>query len=220
MKTTLTGLLASLLLAATAPALAVTILECKDEDGTITYRDRCPVGTMQAGEKKFYTGSKAGEEAGPDVAVDFYTVPTCDACDVVRKILDEYGAHYSEKNVESNVELQKELQEKSGGGNSLSVPTVIVGETTIIGYNKQSLITSLEEAGFNKGGTPGGALPPKEPATDETGAEDNPFATEDTGGDTSGDFGTEELNETPEIDPFATDNTALGEEGTDTGTTF
>ena len=139
--------------------LAVKIVECVDEAGNSTFQDRCPPGTTVAGEKKFYTGKKESDASTPDVPITLYTVPACDACDVVRNILEKYGANVSEKNVESDVALQRELQEKSGATGTLSVPTVIVGEKVIVGYNKQDLIASLEAAGFKQAGAPAAETP-------------------------------------------------------------
>ena len=133
------------------PAMAVKIYECVDEEGNSTWQDKCPPGTTPAGEKSFYTGSKKSDSGSPDVPVTIYTVPTCDACDVVKNILNNYQASFTEKNIQDNVALQTELQEKSGGGATLSVPTVIIGEKVIVGYNKQTLTSSLEEAGFKTG---------------------------------------------------------------------
>jgi len=132
--------------------LAVKILECVDEAGNSTFQDRCPPGTEPVGEKNFYTGKKESDSGNPDIAITFYFVPTCDACDVVRNILEKYGANISEKNVETDVNLQRELLEKTGAEGTLSVPTVIVGEKVIIGYNKQELVNSLEDAGFKEPG--------------------------------------------------------------------
>ena len=154
MKYITAGILLTFTSLLSTQALAVKILECVDEDGNSTYQDRCPPGTTQAGEKKFYTGKKEADANSPDVPITLYSVPTCDACDVVRNILEKYGASISEKNVETDVALQRELQEKSGAAGTLSVPTVIVGEKVIGGYNKQDLVASLEDAGFKQGGTP------------------------------------------------------------------
>lgn len=156
--------------------LAVKILECVDENGNSAFQDRCPPGTTVAGEKKFYTGKKEGNPDSPDVPITLYTVPTCDACDVVRNILEKYGANVSEKNVESDVALQQELQKKSGATGTLSVPTVIVGEKVIVGYNKQDLVASLEEAGFKQGGTPAPGAATSEEAVEE---ESQPDVTEE-----------------------------------------
>lgn len=133
------------------PAMAAKIYECVDEAGNTTYMDMCPPGSSPAGEKSFYTGSKKAESGSPDVPVTLYTVPGCDACDVVKNILNTYKASFTEKNIQDNVALQTELQAKSGGGSTLSVPTVIIGEKVIVGYNKQTLTSSLEEVGFKTG---------------------------------------------------------------------
>ncbi len=147
MKYLTTSLTILILCSYVSPVPAVIIYECVDDGGNLTYRDRCPPGTTSSNEMKIYIGAKKTVDA-PDVAIAFYTTPTCDACDVIRTVLEKYGASYTEKNVEKDIALQTELQQKSGGSNTLSVPTVIVGEKVIVGYNKQALISSLEEVGF------------------------------------------------------------------------
>ena len=128
---------------------AVKIFECVDEAGNKSFESRCPPGTSPVNEKDFYTGAD-DEEAIPDVEISLYSVPTCEACDVVRNILDKYGVKYSEKNVKTNIELQNELQKISGAEGTLSVPTVTIGEKVIVGYNKAELTKTLEEVGYGK----------------------------------------------------------------------
>ena len=164
MKQLVSGISAILFCLTSANLFAVSIYECVDEAGNRTFQERCPPGTTLAGEKKFYTGTGVAEGAAPDVAVTLYLVPDCDACDVVRNVLSDYGARFTEKNIENNVELQTELMEKSGGGATLSVPTVIVGEKVIVGFNKQGLTSTLEEAGFKKAGSGETSKPVETPA--------------------------------------------------------
>jgi glutaredoxin len=127
-------------------AWAVVVYECEDGLGNRAFERHCPPGTTLISERKIYTGKKDADI--PDVDITFYTVPSCDACDIVRNVLDKYGAQYAEKNVKEDVALQIELQERTGEEGTLSVPTVIIGEKMIIGHNKQNLVSILEEAGF------------------------------------------------------------------------
>jgi glutaredoxin len=142
------------LLAAQAPA--VTIFECVDEAGNSTYQDRCPPGTTPANEKDFRTGSGDSKPAAtpgaapPDVEILMYSAPNCDACLILRGVLDEYKAPYTDKNINAGDEVKRELQEKVGGAETLTIPTIIVGETVIAGFKKDNLISTLEQAGFKK----------------------------------------------------------------------
>ena len=128
---------------------AVKIYQCVDEAGNKTFERRCPPGTTPLEEKDITTGG-GDEEDLPDVDISLYSVPTCEACDVVRNILDKYGAKYTEKNVKTNIELQNELQKITGAEGTLSVPTVTIGESIIVGYNKAELTRKLEEVGYGK----------------------------------------------------------------------
>ena len=144
-----------LLLAIQAPA--VIIYECVDDAGNSTYETFCPPGTSTADEKNIHTGTgtaatskPASAAATPDVEILMYSAPNCDACLILRGILDEYKAPYTDKNVNSSEEVKRELQQKVGGDSTLTIPTIIVGETVIAGYKKDNLISTLEQAGFKK----------------------------------------------------------------------
>ena len=146
------GLLAIPLCFLLTGAYAVTVYECVDEVGNITFQDRCPPGTSSANEKNIATGSKkksTADEVKPDVATTLYIMSNCEACDVVHGLLVTYGANFSEVNVGTDIELQIQLKEKINAEGSLILPTTIVGEEVIIGYDRQKLITTLESAGYN-----------------------------------------------------------------------
>ena len=133
---------------------AVTIQECVDENNQKTYQKTCPPGSSSVNSLKLKTGkpSKPKAQEPSDVEITIYTVPKCDSCAVMRNVLEIYGANFTEVNIENNVELQNELNEKIGAGGSLKVPTVIFGEKQIVGLNKASLISELEAAGYKEKG--------------------------------------------------------------------
>jgi len=133
-------------------AYAVTVYECVDEEGNSTFQDRCPPGTSPANEKNIATGSKkksADDDVKPDVATTLYVMSNCEACDIVHGLLLQYGANFNEVNVGTDVELQIQLREKINAEGSLTLPTTIIGEEVIIGYDRQKLITTLESIGYN-----------------------------------------------------------------------
>lgn len=174
---------------------AVKIYECVDAEGNRTFQDKCPNGTVPAQEKKYYTGVKEANK--PDVDITFYTVPDCVTCDVVRSLLDKYGASYTEKDIKSNIELQQEMMERTGSEGSLSVPTLIIGEKSYVGYDKSGISNSLEAAGYTLGGSGSGASTSEESAEeleDET-EESDEFATEEESVDETE---TAEDSETPD----------------------
>ena len=175
----------------TTQVAAVTIYECVDDAGNSTYETFCPPGTTSATEKNIHTGSgdagtskPAAAVATPDVEILMYSAPNCDACLILRGILDEYKAPYTDKNINSSDDVKRELQEKVGGESTLTIPTIIVGETVIAGYKKDNLISTLEQAGFKK--------PEVETEGEEGGTEETPAApgtpeaaTETTGEETT-----------------------------------
>ena len=132
---------------------AVTIQECVGENNERVFQKICPPGTTTVETLELKTGkpSKSAQEPS-DVDITIYTVPKCDSCAVMLNVLETYGAKFTEVNIENNVELQNELNEKIVAGGSLKVPTVIFGDTQIIGLNKASLISELEAAGFKEKG--------------------------------------------------------------------
>jgi len=83
------------------------------------------------------------------VATTLYVMSDCEACDIVHGLLLQYGANFSEVNVGTDVELQIQLREKINAEGSLTLPTTIIGEEVIIGYDRQKLITTLESIGYN-----------------------------------------------------------------------
>lgn len=163
-------------------AHAVTIYECVDDEGNSVFQDRCPPGTTPAGEKKFRTGS--GDEPvitstdgniPPDAEITLYSAPDCDACFILRGVLEQYGAIFSEKNINLSDEVKLELQEKMGGAGTLTIPTIIIDEKIIAGFKKDELINTLESTGYTKPGagenpaeeiSPEETVPESEPATD------------------------------------------------------
>lgn len=130
-------------------AHAVTIVQCRDAEGNVTYQEKCPPGSEVVGTKNIYTGPK---DKGPDLEqlkedkpVVFYSVETCDACDLVRSYLQTRGIPFNEKSIRDDAELQEELIAKTG---ELSVPVVTIGEEVVEGYNKPVLKDKLDAAGY------------------------------------------------------------------------
>jgi len=146
--TIITSLLAGLGLS--TGSTAVTIVQCEDAEGNRTYQESCPPGTSEVEKKQFYTGPK---QTGPDMEtlkankpVTLYRVETCEACDMVSDYLQKRGVPFSLKNANDNVEVQKELREKTG---ELSVPVVTIGDESVVtGYNKSGLNEKLDQAGY------------------------------------------------------------------------
>jgi len=142
---------AALVLCASFSSLAVTVVTCKDKDGNEFFSDRCPAGTVKLQEKHLRGGPRrTGAEQLAEVArknpVVLFTVPDCDACDLVRNQLKKRAIPFGEKDVGDDVGNQTALREMTGG--TTTVPTVAVGSRTLTGYSRAALDLALDEAGY------------------------------------------------------------------------
>lgn len=133
------------------PAAAeVVIAECEDEDGSVSYRDRCPPGSQQVGSRAL-GGRRApdqlpsAEELAALYPVTLYRVPACDTCDLLRLILQDRGIPFAEIDVEQVPEAQSELKTLSG---TARVPTVTVGKEVIAGFDRVLLQQTLDAVGY------------------------------------------------------------------------
>jgi len=151
-----------LLCALNLPAVyAVTVLECVDEAGNSTFQDHCPPGTTPASQRDIKTGAsnaatdasakKPEQEKGTgNATITFYTTSSeCDACLVMKSVLSKYGASFTEKDINKDMEARKELNDKAGGSGA-SVPTVVINDQVIAGFNKEAVAKALEDAGYKK----------------------------------------------------------------------
>jgi glutaredoxin len=146
-----TGACCALVFGASFVVQAVTVVKCRDRDGTEFFADHCPGGATKIEEKRVRAGLRRSDaEQLADVAkknpVVLFTVPDCDACDLVRQQLGKRGVPYTEKDVGASVENQTALRELTGGGTT--VPTVAIGLRTFTGYSRAALDLGLDEAGY------------------------------------------------------------------------
>ncbi len=150
MHTRVLGWITALVLGVFAhPLGAVTVLECVDASGATSFRDKCPPGMTKAGEKKLYGQTKDTDRTIEDIARDapvtLYSVPNCDACDLVRSRLNAHQLPFTEKDVQDNADVQEEMKASTGG---LTVPAVLVGKKVLTGYSSDALEGALLEAGY------------------------------------------------------------------------
>jgi len=151
-------------------AMAVTIVECVDDSGEITFRSFCPPGTVKKSEKQV-AGDR--QPATVDITliaaqhpVTLYSAPNCQACDLVRTQLQNRGVPFTELDVAADLTKQEELRSLVGGSGSLTVPVVHLDEDILTGYNQAALDASLNRAGYPPVTAPL-ASPPLPPATAE-----------------------------------------------------
>jgi len=136
------------LIASTSPA--VTVLQCKDKDGSVSFRERCPPDMEQVGSRKISGVARPDADAKlaetvRNFPVSLYIVPNCDACDLVRQQLQSRKLPFAEHNVAVDAAQQDALKAVAG---SLTVPAVTVGKQLLTGYNRAALDAALKSAGY------------------------------------------------------------------------
>jgi len=128
------------------PALGVSIHKCEDEQGNITYQDRCPPGTTVVESKNYRVknddDNTSGQATGP---VTLYLVPDCESCIQVEEFLAARGIPVNRKDVKDNLELQEELKAAAG---ELSVPALVINDNVVMGYDRNTLTNALSNAGY------------------------------------------------------------------------
>ncbi|MGB1884883.1 MAG: glutaredoxin family protein [Gammaproteobacteria bacterium] len=152
-------------LVAAAGSQAVTVVECVDADGNASFMDKCPPGWAKKSEKLIRRGGPREPSLSEIAAANpiiFYTVPDCDACDLVRNAMTGRNIPFRERDVQDNAEMQQELQEVSGG---LTVPALKIGDRVLSGYSRDAIDDALADAGYPVEGAENPiTLPPEEDA--------------------------------------------------------
>jgi glutaredoxin len=145
---TTAGIVLSLICSIPA-AGALTVAKCVDASGTVTFMDKCPPGTTKEGEQTIRgiggIDKPTLEEIAAQNPIILYTVPDCDACDLVRNTLNTRKFPYTEKDVQDNSEMQDELKAATGG---LTVPAMVIGTRVSTGYSRSAIDNVLEQAGY------------------------------------------------------------------------
>ena len=135
---------------------AITIHECVDENNETTFQDTCPPGSESVNTFTLQTAAPS-EPTSFGTNITLYSVPDCESCDITRNVLTRYGASFNEIDIKDNKESRTKLRILLGSEGDVSVPTVIFGEKQIVGFNKATLISELEAAGFEEKGKKEGA---------------------------------------------------------------
>lgn len=133
------------------PAHALTVVECVDEDGNSSFRDICPP-EMTVKSTREYQGEPepeappSAEDVARDNPVTLFVAPNCNACDLVRNLLQTRNIPFAEKDASEDPQVQAELSTITEG--PLVVPTVTIGEIRLTDYNKTEIETALSSVGF------------------------------------------------------------------------
>lgn len=144
----LVGILISLL--TPLSAVAFTVVECVEKDGSTWFRDKCPPD-MSLKSTQEVRGEKKEEvlsikEIAEQHPVVLFSAPNCEACDLVRDQLTGRNVPFTEKDSSQDVEIQTELAAVTGG--PLTVPTVTIDEYKFTRYSRSDLKSALDKAGY------------------------------------------------------------------------
>jgi len=144
------------LMATSAASLAaVTVVECVDGEGNSSFRDKCPPGMTKTADKILLGVAGPKEDSVTAVAeanpITLYTVPDCDACDLVRNVLTQRNLPYTEKDVQDDATSQDEMKAATGG---LTVPALTIGSSVLTGYSRAAIDGALQQAGYPATGEP------------------------------------------------------------------
>ncbi len=124
---------------------ATDIYECLDADGIRSYQQlSCPEGSTTV---KRHSSPSAADSSSSNANINatLYTIPDCASCEDVRDFLKLRGINMVDNDVSEDIELQNELKGLIG---KLSVPVVVIGDATIVGYDREQLISALSNAGY------------------------------------------------------------------------
>lgn len=123
-----------------------------DDQGNVFYQDQLPPDADETTEA-YAEDPELIDAAKPNPAaaaakshpVTLFSIPVCDACDLVRNMLKKNGVPFNEKDANDDPAVQNELMKLSG---QLSVPLLTVGKKVIYGYNSMAIEEELSNAGY------------------------------------------------------------------------
>ena len=117
-----------------------------DKHGNVTYQSSPPPEDAAEVEKTSLTGDVVEEtedEAAETLPIKYYTKPDCSACDDARAYFEENEIATVEVDIIDNTG-EAEKMEKQLGHND--VPTILIGNKSITGFQKQMMDRILKSA--------------------------------------------------------------------------
>jgi len=121
---------------------AVDIVICEDNEGNQSFHQACPPGTNLIEKKKVSTGKDTSKEVDlAELNIVIYTIPECLSCEEVIIYMKSRDIPFNEKDINKDVETQKELTEITG---KLTVPVTVSGEDHITGYDREKIASILD----------------------------------------------------------------------------
>jgi glutaredoxin len=149
-----------LVLLATAAVAQTNVYRWVDKDGKVHFSDTPPPPEARESSQKRLGGGYVDREYPYAVQmamkrnpVTLYVAPSCgEACTGARQLLSERGIPFSERDAQSSAPAQEALKKLIGG---LEVPVLVVGESTLKGYEEGQWHAALDTAGYPRTRLPG-----------------------------------------------------------------
>ena len=142
-----------------APLSAAQLYQWKDAQGRTVYSDQAPPPSVKTSQQKSFKGNliEVGESYATQTArekfpITLYASACGSPCDQARRLLNERGAPFSNKDPQASPEAQAELKKLTG---QLKVPVLIVGSDKIDGFESGQWHAALDRAGYPKSALPG-----------------------------------------------------------------
>ncbi|QJR16874.1 glutaredoxin family protein [Usitatibacter palustris] len=154
--------------AVAVPALVAaqqTVYKWVDKDGKTHFSDSPPPSDAKKSEQKTVGGGYAATSNLPYATqiamkkspVTLYTGTDCgESCAQGRALLTKRGIPFAERDAQGNAEAAEALKKLVGG---LDVPTLVVGESKVKGYEEGQWTAALDGAGYPKTALPGSTPP-------------------------------------------------------------
>jgi len=177
--------LAAALLAVWAAQAQTSVYRWVDKDGKVHFSDAPPADDAKdVTQKQMGGGAEVQLPYATQVAmrrnpVTFYSgsASCAEICTAARSLLSGRGIPFAERNAETNPADAAALKNLIG---ELRVPTLVVGENTLKGYEESAWQSALDTAGYPRTRLPGqpptvsstpppAAAPAKAPAAPDTG---------------------------------------------------
>ena len=146
------------------------VYKWKDKDGTVHFSDTPPPPDVKDSSQRRLGGGYVETENLPYATqmamrrnpVTLFVGADCgDPCVQGRDLLAKRGIPFSERDAQGNAADSEALKKLVGG---LEVPTLLIGEAKIKGYESSQWHGALDGAGYPRTRLPGQAAGPRPPA--------------------------------------------------------
>jgi glutaredoxin len=131
-----------------SPLFAEELYKWVDREGNVTYQSEPPPADAWSVQKpKINTEVEQEEEAEVPVTVPlvFYVKPECPLCEQARAYFTEKNIAVTEVDISENADEAEKMLKQVGHND---VPTVIVGNKAITGFQEKTMSTILVNSGY------------------------------------------------------------------------